>query len=78
MVLIKTYYSLESSSLTHLLVGSGAIYLDGGINEADKFLAKYLNLSLNFEEFKSVWMDLPLHPLQVCLLVYYCLLIIDE
>ena len=48
----------------------GAIFLDSGIEEADKFLAKYLDKSLNFVEFKPVWMDLPLHPLQVWLFVY--------
>ncbi|XP_067943172.1 ribonuclease 3-like [Watersipora subatra] len=44
----------------------GAIYLDsGGVEEPDRFLAKYLAESFNFSEFTPVWTDLPLHPLQV-------------
>lgn len=44
---------------------SGAIFLDGGVEAADRFLSKYLRESLDFPEFGPVWMDLPLHPLQV-------------
>jgi len=44
---------------------SGAVFLDGGLEAADKFLSKLLSKSLDFTEFSPCWDKLPPHPLQV-------------
>ncbi|KAF6037207.1 drosha [Bugula neritina] len=42
----------------------GAVFLDGGLEAADKFLSKLLSKSLDFAEFSPCWDKLPPHPLQ--------------